>query len=265
MTRSEPQLDAFATAYAGRPLEDLSRIPVAQPYRSDGPAVPYRAVELLARAARSTLGDADPTVRDTLVAAELAAADGTLTETGRLVASSWAESRAQLVVNGFALGGRTALEARITEGHCVVAAGPSAAELLAGQAGSPDTVRVSVAALTALPLLIASWVGLAPSWQFAVSPDRLPADVVDARVRDPRTPCPEAADENLRQAWAQPWLDWRVQTTPNGNTVGYVAAGDRGQFLSRLDGDTRVLDARPPMYVWRDLIRMVDAALRGPA
>jgi hypothetical protein len=265
MKPSEPRLDPFATAYAGRPLEDLSRIPALQPFRSDGPTVPYRAVETLARASRGTLAGAEASLLAALVDAELAADDGTLTENGRLVAGGWAESRAQLVVNAFTLGARTGLEARIAAGHCVLAAGPSAAELIAGQVPDPGPVRVQIASLTALPLLVASWVGLAPAWQFAVSPDRLPAALVDARVADPAVPCPAEADENLRQMWAQPWVDWRVQTTPNGNTVGYLAAGERGQFLTWVEGDRRVLSARPPMHVWRDLIRLVEVALREPA
>jgi hypothetical protein len=122
-------------------------------------------------------------------------------------------------------------------------------------------VHVNVASTVALPVLIASWVGLAPAWQFAVTPDRLPPELIEARVADPTVPCPDDADENLRQMWAQPWVDWRIQTTPNGNTIGYLAAGERGQFLSWIEGGRRVLDARPPMHVWRDLLRLVDAAL----
>ncbi|HEY7010200.1 MAG TPA: hypothetical protein VH395_14725 [Jatrophihabitantaceae bacterium] len=264
MTGTQPRLDAYATAAQGVPLEDLARIPANQPFRSEGPLVPYRALNLLAQAGQSVPHE-DSAARDALAEADLVTADGEPTEAGRAIAETWRSSTVQLAVNAFGLGERTAFVARIGGGRAVVAAGPSAAELLAGQVHDPEPVRVQLASLAALPLLVASWVGLAPAWQFVVRPDRLPAALVEARVADPTVACPDEADENLRQMWAQPWVDWRVQTTPNGNTVGYLSAGERGQFVSWIEGDKRVLDARPPMHVWRDLIRLVDAAVAAPA
>jgi hypothetical protein len=265
VTGMQPRLDAFATGVAGVPLEDLARIPASQLYRSDGPLVPYRALDVLARAGRSAPAG-DNAARDALLGAHLVTANGTPTERGADVGEIWRGAPVQLAVNAVALGRRTAFVARVAGGDCVVAAGPTPADLLGGAADvDPDgDVRVNVASIVALPVLIASWVRLAPAWQFAVTPDRLPPELVEARVRDPDTACPDDADENLRQMWAQPWVDWRVQTTPNGRTVGYLAAGERGQYLSWIEGDRRVLEARPPMHVWRDLLRLVDVAVRAP-
>lgn len=121
-----------------------------------------------------------------------------------------------------------------------------------------ETVPVS-----ALPIVLARWGGLAPTWNYDAVHELSDAFAVDARVVDRRTPPPEGADDGLRDLWSRPWTRWSIRCDDLGIDAEYVAIEGAGHYVVRRStSGATVLAPRPGGLVWGDLQKLV-AGLPG--
>lgn len=109
---------------------------------------------------------------------------------------------------------------------------------------------------SALPLFLGRWGGLEPAWSLESQRCEVDTDLVEARLKDPRTPAPVDADAALAAMWANPWRLWRVSCPARQVELQFLSAGDRGQFLVTAADDPAQLRivARPGTLVWGRLI-----------
>ncbi|HYO86822.1 MAG TPA: hypothetical protein VES01_10265 [Dermatophilaceae bacterium] len=120
-----------------------------------------------------------------------------------------------------------------------------------------DRVHVGLVSRSALPLVLAAWVGLGPAW--SVDTDvAVPADLVEARLRSAEVPAPRGADAALCAIWSNPWVLWSVSCPNWRGAEAHLSAGDRGQFLVRPIGDGRTvrLVAQPATLIWGRLLEV---------
>ncbi|GGC06892.1 hypothetical protein [Cellulomonas carbonis] len=275
MTAQLPRLDPYL-ASIGEPLEDVSRVVAAQPFRSTGPSLDRASLAALTTATPEPTGtEADPA----LVDAGLLAPDGTPTAHGRLVAGALTQPDGHLRVEASDAGRPRAFDAYLVGGLAVVLSGPSPAGAESATADddasaahpdesgqSDDGMRLDLVDAAHVPGMIAAWVGLGPAWSLATSPEAIPERVVLARADDADAPPPADADPHLLRAWQQPWCLWTFQGTGLTHGRVMVNAGASGHFaLTRsADGGT-LFRAVPSAVVWTDLVHLVAevAAARG--
>lgn len=264
-----PRLDPHAQA-CGEDLEDLSRVGAQQPWRALGPQVGRTALELWREAGRTGTAILAPPEASTQVAAlaELRAAqlvepDGSLTSYGRDL-HTLLDEPAQAV----------RVEATDGRGAYTFLAGGDGTRWLVRATESPTSGRsderpsgrrvaqiathltLDVVHPSWLPVLLASWLGLAPAWSFG-SAWTLPARLVEARLDDPATEPPTDADPHLRAAWAQPWYAWTLRSAgPSAGALAVVHAGARGALRYTVDGDRAVLEPMPSAVVWSALLQL---------
>lgn len=124
-----------------------------------------------------------------------------------------------------------------------------------GDAPEPtDECVVDVVQIDAIPILLARWGGLAPTWTVAEPLTPLRASAIERRVVDAEEPLPSGANADLAEVWERPWTWWAVATTGREVDLQFIHAGDRGQFVSHVVQDDRTrLVPRPGTLVWGDL------------
>ena len=265
MSAPLPRLDPFMVSI-GEPIEDLSRIAAAQPFRSQGPTLPRDDLDLLVRAARARFRSvrATPALRDaglmddrgltpdghTVVALVHGATGRVRVESGR--------GRAPLTLDVYLRSGLAL--ALATASPTSLAAAPHGDDLLT----AATTVGLDILDSAAVPAHIASWVGLAPAWSLATTPTEIREDLVLARVDDPSTPAPAGADANLRHVWAQPWKLWTLRASGSETGLMVVHAGSAGSFTLQTAGepDHVTFGAIPSAELW---LRIVGSTARAAA
>jgi hypothetical protein len=278
-----PRLDPYLVTLGER-YEDVSGVAAAQPFRSAGPTLHRDAVTLLAatdpdgRGRRTGmlgrirgLRGEDALVAE-LVAAELMTPSGELTDSGRLVAAALTRPTAHVRVESAR--GRTplALAASALHGQAAVVATASPAALGEEPRGeqildTATTVTLDWIDVSFLPVMIASWVGLAPAWSLATEPELLPEQLVTQRADDPATPPPVGADQNLRHAWEQPWHLWTMRAEHVAAGRILVNAGRAGHFMLLSPDPSRAAEglvlfrATPAANVWLDLVSYIQQEL----
>ncbi len=115
-----------------------------------------------------------------------------------------------------------------------------------------------VVPVSSLPLALARWGGLVPTWNYDSTHELGEPAALDARVADAHAQVPDGADEGLRDLWGREWTRWTVQVPQQGVTLEYLAIAGAGQYVvrRRADGAT-VLAPRPGSLVWGDLQKLV--------
>ncbi len=110
--------------------------------------------------------------------------------------------------------------------------------------------------VSGLPLFFGRWGGLGPAWSLESQRCAFDVDLVEARLKNPRTPAPADADPALAAMWANPWRLWRVACPQRQVELQFLSAGDRGQFVVQADRDATLvrLIAKPGTLVWGQLI-----------
>ena len=248
--RIEPHKDEYASAMAGEPMEDLSRIGGQQPYRGAGPRIARSDLDdMLRGSTTATLREAGLTDRRRR------------SQAGEQVARVVRGARDALRVDALAGHTITSFEAFLGVPVSVLVAGDPIGQAQPTDADDARTVTLDMVPATAVAARIASWVGLAPSWPFALEPQLLPAELFTARFADENIAPPDDAGAHLREVWAQPWVQWRVSTRA-GAKLAYLTAGSRGTFAIRTDGAQVAVLSRPTSIVWRDLLSVVDESMR---
>lgn len=127
----------------------------------------------------------------------------------------------------------------------------------------PGVVTFDVTPVDALPIVLAKWGGLAPTWNYDTAHEVGDAALVQRRVHDMGTPAPPGGDAELARLWQEDWTLWAVQDEASGIDLEFLAIGEQGQYVlrERTDGAT-VLAPRPGSLLWGDL-QLVLATLSG--
>lgn len=128
---------------------------------------------------------------------------------------------------------------------------------LGAEAVERGLMSFEVQPVAALPIVLARWGGLAPTWNYDEVHDLGDAAgvrAVEDKVRDAQTPPPSGADEGLRDLWRRPWTRWTVRGPRLAAPVEYLSVPGAGQYVvrRRTNGGT-VLAPRPGSLVWGDL------------
>lgn len=230
MSARLPALDPYL-ASIGEEVEDLSRVAAAQPFRSAGPVVDRAALETFASARKRVKGAVPPA----LVAAELVDDDGVLTEPGRTVHAFLHDPKGRVRVESGRGHAPLSLDVYLARGRALVVATAAPGSFAQAPRGDAivevgTTVTLDLVDATAVPAMIAAWVGLQPAWSLRTSPVDLPEALLMHRVDDPRAPLPEGADGNLRHVWAQPWFLWTLRSSGAATGLVMVNAGRSGHY-----------------------------------
>ncbi|MGF9662698.1 hypothetical protein AAIH25_12590 [Arthrobacter crystallopoietes] len=263
----EPRTEAFASAHTGEQLEQLSGIAAKQPYASRGPWLTAGSLQLLQAAAESgklgRFGIAGKAAElAPLVSAGLLTDKGKLTGQGRLVTSPWQDSVASLRITAQYRGRASVFQAWLGPEGCLVLAGPSSDQFLAGhpQAGH----QLDFLALDHLYPAIAAWIGIAPAWSLASEPLSIDLQTVNRRFGDETVPVPEGADPVLVNMWRQPWFVWQLLVEPgSGRPETFINAGESGHYHLAVAEDRAELNVRPSGALYRDLARAIDRAVHS--
>ncbi|GAB95829.1 hypothetical protein BJY21_000914 [Kineosphaera limosa] len=265
-------------------LEDLGALRHQTPRRRTGPAVAAQLVDLLCGApasgaasepkqhASEQLWDAAATgdlrdQRESLVRAGWFSPQGQPTLQTVRLRRDLGSTPALLELRVSSPDGRrrgwiragVALALVVVEEHPV----PLSADV---EAEPPGPVTFEVLPVGALPIALARWGGLAPTWNYDEVHDLGDAAAVQAvevKVTDTSTPAPAGADEGLLDLWSREWSRWSVRGPHLGPGLEYVSIADAGQYVvrRRSNGGT-VLAPRPGSLVWGDLQKLV-AGLPG--
>lgn len=265
----EPRLDEAASLALRTPVEDLSPLRGAQPYRARGRVLgPESLSLLLSMANRDALGRFDAAGAKEAVA-ELRVReilDGRrLTPAGQELTRPLRALRAQFTVSSVRPEGSTGLDMWLGGGAALIAAGPapSAAETPPIPAGSCEVLAADAAAV---PMFLAKWLPLVPAWSLGQHPLRLSGDLFNRRLTaGPGVEPPEGLGEAELRMWAQPWMGWNVEHVHSGRRLGWVFAGDAGPFLAVADPHSGevVLEPEPVSGVWDTLVGFILAAGEG--
>lgn len=264
-----PRTDAYLESI-GEHVEDVSRIAATQPFRTHGPALTRDALAFLAtESARARRGATarDPSLVESLTAAEMTTDEGQLTEAGMTVAGLLTEPRARLRMESGRGSTPLTFDAYIDSGRALVVANPSPAGFEEAPHGdailtAATTVHLDLCDVTHVPLAMAGWVGLAPAWSLATTPELLGEELILRRADDPAVPPPDDADANLRYMWSQPWFLWTLQASGVDHGRVMVNAGRAGHFALMQGEDERVRFGAMPSYdVWFDLVAMVERSV----
>lgn len=266
-----PRTDAYLQSI-GEHVEDVSRIAATQPFRTHGPAVTRDALAFLAagsRRDRRKLRAREPDLVETLTAAEMTTADGQLTEAGRTVAGllTHRHPRARLRMESGRGSTPLTFDAYIDAGRALIVANPSPAGFEEAPHGddiltAATTVHLDLCDVTHVPLAMAGWVGLAPAWSLATTPELLAEELILRRADDPAVAPPEDADNNLRYMWSQPWFLWTLQASGVDYGRVMVNAGRAGHFaLTQGEGERVRFGAMMSYNLWFDLVAMVERSV----
>ena len=261
-----PRLDPYLVSI-GAELEDVSRISAAQPFTHQGPALPREDLEVLARAAKARLRKVGAT--PTLTAAGLMDESG-LTEDGRTIAGLLTQPEARMHVESGRGRAPLTLDVYLRGGLALTVATTSPASLDQTPHGDTilevaGTVGLDVVDSSGVPALIASWVGLAPGWSLATTPDSILEETVLARVDEPATPPPPGADAHLRHVWSQPWFLWTLRASGSETGLVVVRAGSAGQYLltTATEPGHVGFSAVPSAQLWAHLVEQTALAARA--
>jgi hypothetical protein len=124
------------------------------------------------------------------------------------------------------------------------------------------TVHLDLCDVTLVPLAMAGWVGLAPAWSLATTPELIEEELILRRADDPTVAPPEDADAHLRYMWSQPWFPWTLQASGVDTGRVMVNAGRAGHFaLMQGDGERVRFGAMLSYDVWFDLVAMVERSV----
>jgi len=267
MSAPLPRLDPYL-ATLGEDVEDLSRIGVAQPFRSSGPTLSRADLDVLTRAADARLRRVAPT--PALVEAGLMKDGGGLTDDGRFVTTVLTSPQGRLRVESGRGRAPLTLDVSVRGGVALALATASPASLPTAPRGeqildAAAAVTLDVVDLAGVPALVASWVGLAPAWSLATSPEELPEQTVLARVDDPETSPPPGADAHLRHVWSQPWFLWTLGTSGGPTGLTMINAGPSGHLALTSTGTEGHVGLRavPSAVVWSALVRTTGQLATG--
>lgn len=264
MSPTLPRFDPYLVAI-GQELEDLSRIGPAQPFRAHGPTLARDDLAVLARAAQARLRSVAPT--PTLTSAGLMDGGG-LTPDGRTVVAMLTAPEARMRVESGRGRAPLTLDVYLQGGAALTVATASPAALPDVPHGESilevsASVGLDLVDSSAVPAVIASWVGLAPAWSLATTPEVLPEATVLARVDDPRTPPPPGADAHLRHVWDQPWFLWTLRASGAEAGLVVVHAGAAGGFVLTAAPEPADVGFRvaPAALLWSQIVELTSTAV----
>ena len=165
-----------------------------------------------------------------LVDAGLATDDGKLTEQGQLVKQILTKPSARVRVESSRGRAPLTFEAYVLSGQAVIVASTSPATLVEDPHGedilaASGRVQLDFVDVSYVPIALAAWVGLAPAWSLATSPELIDEKLLVHRMDDPAVPPPADADENLKYVWSQPWFLWTLTGTGLAHGLVMVNAG----------------------------------------
>ncbi len=246
-------------------LEDLRSVRPRPEHRLAGPMVSAGLLAVLCGEADAAPADlAGEPGRDQLVASGWFTADGAPTARTAELRRELGESRTSLTLRRTDAAG---------EHRGWVCAGPHVAVVGLEEralAYSDDLEKTPRGAMTfevvpvsALPIVLARWGGLAPTWNYDDPHDLSDVAAVEARLLDATVPPPADADPGLRSLWAGSWSRWSIRVPATQAALEYLCVADVGHYMvrRRTAGGT-VLAPRPGSLVWGDLQKLV-AALPG--
>lgn len=260
---AEPRTDPFWSGQ-GEELEDLSRLHEAQPWTPEGMPLSRSAFTTFAAAEAGLLRG--PRVSDEAAVEELHHAglvdgSGRLTEDGRSTHTLLRSADRRIRVESAAAGVPGTYEAARVRGSVVVWATDSP-QTWAGTkpVGKDRLASATTGTLMWLPTMhlaadLAAWLQVGPAWPMALSPDRLPRELVAQRTDDATAPPPSGADEHLREIWGQPWFTWTL-TSDTEHRVAGVHAGRHGHLRLTDEGDEVVLSPLPSEPLFAILVGM---------
>ncbi|MCC9206328.1 hypothetical protein [Arthrobacter sp. zg-Y769] len=263
----EPAPEEPASRLRCTRLELLSGLAATQPFTSGGPWLDPAAVALLYKVAQSgRIGRFERAGHEAaigvLTEAQLLNGAGRLTEAGKHVARILDQPAAALSFSGSHLGQATELRVWMDQENALLLAGPSAGTLVREPEAAGRHLGMLQLKLIRLDELfpnLASWLGIAPSWNLPVSPSTLSVEVLNSRQLTPG-PAPEGADEALAYAWSEPWFLWHLLMNPvSGEGVGYVNAGGAGHYRVVVEEDQATLTSIPSANVYRHLVDLVES------
>lgn len=137
-------------------------------------------------------------------------------------------------------------------------------EGIANAADAPQgQVAFEVGPANSLPIVLAKWGGLDPTWNYDTAHELKDASLVQRRVSDASTGAPEGADQKLLELWGRDWTLWSITGPEAGVNLEFIAIGEQGHYIvrTRTDGAT-VLAPRPGSLVWGDL-QLISTMLPG--
>jgi hypothetical protein len=264
-----PRTDTYLES-VGEHVEDVSRIAATQPFRTHGPTLTRDALAFLAadsRRDRRALKAREPRLVESLAAAELTTEKGHPTDAGRAVAGLLTYPRARLRMESGRGSTPLTFDAYIDAGRALIVANPSPAGFEEAPHGddivtAATTVHLDLCDVTHVPLAMAGWVGLAPAWSLATTPELLAEELLLRRADDPAVAPPEDADNNLRYMWSQPWFLWTLQASGVDYGRVMVNAGRAGHCaLTQGEGERVRFGAMMSYSVWLDLVAMVERSV----
>ncbi|GAA3697858.1 hypothetical protein GCM10022377_08460 [Zhihengliuella alba] len=269
----EPRHDRWLSELAGHPIEDLSKLPAVQGYRSDGPTLSAAAVNLLKEhAKRSRFGRFDVAAHQAemgeLRAAGLIDAAGKFSPDLEFILGALREPEFRIEIGARHQGLDTTLDIHVGAGRALVLAGPSAPELIHGVAPRSDglggtprgTFLLDLATTEGVPALIAAWAGLGPAWSVTGNVRTLEPGELE-RGCDAPLAVPTDADAASRRLLAQPWFGWSMTIPDLGFERTWLNAGAAGHYaVGALDDGGSELVPVASAQVWDVLLQEIGAA-----
>jgi hypothetical protein len=256
-----PRLDPYLESI-GESVEDLSRIAASQPYQSLGPLLPRQALGILLDTGRKvTLGLKE------LLEAGLAGEDGKLTDQGKLVKQILTKPAARIRLESSRGRAPLTFDAYVYGGQAVLLSSASPASLVEVPHGediltASALVRIDFVQADYVPVATAAWVGVAPAWSLATSPELIDQELLVHRADDPAVPPPAGADANLKHVWSQPWFLWTLSGTGLNSGLVMINAGRAGHFaVTQGEGDKARFTAYPSTFLWHKLVTLVDRSI----
>ncbi|MCC9176277.1 hypothetical protein [Arthrobacter sp. zg-Y750] len=263
----DPRPDVFASQQRETYLEDLSRVAAEQPYRPEGRLLTEAAADLLlSLCGRKKLGRFDlagnRSAAAELVEAGLLTAEGHVTEKGAACLYPLTDPVARLSLTARRGNEETAADVWIGEGLALLVAGPSFFGPSSEPAYGPGEREVRILPPALLPLVLASWAGVAPAWAMRHDPLVVSEGVFHARVASSSVPAPNAGEAEHR-LWAAQWTSWDITHIEANAGFRWLHAGEAGHYsVIPADGGIR-LDAQPSSLVWDAIARTVHTAATG--
>lgn len=265
---------AHTVGIGGEHLEDLGSVRRGPRRHADGPAVSWRALAHLCglagtaplqgsgsdagqgsdvgdEGAPTTIGALSEADRAALARAGWLTDAGDLGPRGRELADGLGESRTVIRLQAWHRG-------ELQRGWVVVGEDTAVTayetEPAPSEQAPPGGVTFDVTPVNGLPIVLAKWGGLSPTWNYDTAHEVSDASLVRRRVHNVSAPAPAGGDPDLIRLWGDDWTLWSVRCEAIGVDLEFLAIGAQGQYVlrTRTDGAT-VLAPRPGSLLWGDL------------
>lgn len=129
--------------------------------------------------------------------------------------------------------------------------------------GPLDQLSFQVGPANALPIVLARWGALNPSWTSETTHVLSDPSLIRRRVQDAGILPPSGAHDELRELWQQDWTRWGVSVSELEIELEFLAIGGHGQYAVRTRADgAALLVPRPSSLLWGDM-QLILAGLPG--